>query len=103
MSMIEARGCDRFRLEIYGTTGTIWLRSELGPLAIARAGKPGWETRAVPAAPFGMRQHARWLDAIAGAAPPERTAGDALAGILVAEAVARSSAAGGTRVAVEAP
>ncbi len=102
MSMIEAAGCDRFRFEIYGTKGTIWLRSERGPLAIARAGRPGWETPAVPASPFGQFQHQRWIDGIVGAAPREETAADALAGILIAEAIERSSAGGGARVAVEA-
>ncbi len=102
MSMIEAKGCDRFRFEIYGTKGTIWLRSELGPLAVNRAGGAGWETPDVPAPPFGQRQHQSWIDGLVGAAPPERTAQDALAGILVAEAIERSSARGGMRVPVEA-
>jgi hypothetical protein len=35
--------------------------------------------------------------------PPEKTAEDALAGILVAEAIARSAAAGNARMTVEAP
>lgn len=101
ISMIEAKGCDRFRFEIYGTKGTIWLRSELGQLAIARSGGRGWEMPDVPILPFGQRQHQRWIDGIVGEAPPERTAQDALAGILIAEAIDRSHAAGGVRLAVE--
>ncbi len=103
MSMIEAAGCDRFRLEIYGSDGTIWLRSERGPLALARAGRPGWEVPDLPRAPLGRRHHQRWIDGLTGAAPPERTAEDALAGILVVEAIARSAQSGAARVAVEAP
>ncbi|MBL8834451.1 MAG: Gfo/Idh/MocA family oxidoreductase [Rhodospirillales bacterium] len=102
MSMIEAKGCDRFRFEIYGTKGTIWLRSELGPLAVSRSGRPGWEMPEVPMLPFGKRQHQAWIDGIVGAASPERTAQDALDGILIAEAIGRSSVSGGARVAVEA-
>ncbi len=101
MSMIEAKGCDRFRFEIYGTRGTIWLRSELGPLAVNFSGGKGWETPAVPTPPFGQCQHQRWIDGITGARPPERTALDALNGILIAEAIERSSSSAGTRVSVE--
>jgi predicted dehydrogenase len=103
MSMIEAAGSDRFRFEIYGTKGTIWLRSERGPIALARAGRPGWEKPSLADRPFGERQHQRWIDGILGVAPRESTAMDALAGILVAEAVVRSAATGGTRVTVEHP
>lgn len=103
MSMIEAAGCDRFRLEIYGSAGTIWLRSERGALAWTRAAGAGWQCPALPAPPFGQRHHQRWIDGILGEAPPERTAEDALAGILVAEAIARSAAADGARMTVETP
>ncbi|MBL8698795.1 MAG: Gfo/Idh/MocA family oxidoreductase [Alphaproteobacteria bacterium] len=102
MSMIEAKGCDRFRLEIYGSEGTIWLRSEHGPLALWRAGTKTWETPVLPTPPFGQRQHRRWIDALLGDAPPEATARDALAGIEIAEAIARSQARGGQHVPVEA-
>lgn len=101
MSMIEAAGCDRFRLEIYGSTGTIWLRSERGPLAWTRSGGAGWQSPPLPAPPFGQRHHQRWIDGILGVEPPENTAEDALAGILVAEAIARSAAAAGARKTVE--
>lgn len=103
MSMIEVAGCDRFRLEIYGTAGTIWLRSERGPLAWTRTGGAQWRCPALPAPPFGQRHHQRWIDGLLGEAPPEPTAEDALAGILVAEAIARSAAADGARMQVETP
>lgn len=34
MSQVEASGCDRFRLELYGETGSLWLRTERGSLAV---------------------------------------------------------------------
>jgi predicted dehydrogenase len=101
MSMIEARGCDRFRFEIYGTKGTIWLRSELGPLALDCGDGKGWKMPVVPTPPFGQRQHQRWIDGITGTKTRERTALDALNGILIAEAIGRSSAVSGARVSVE--
>jgi len=99
MSMIEVGGCDRFRLEIYGTEGTIWLRSERGPLAVLRRGGL-WETPILSDRPLGERQHRRWIDGLLGKAEPEETAEDALAGMRIAEALARSSAARGVRTAV---
>lgn len=100
MSMIETKGCDRFRMEIYGSAGTIWLRGERAPLALFRAGAKDWEFPALPAAAFGQRQHQRWIDGITGAAPRENTAEEALAGMAVADAIARSNAAAGARVTV---
>ncbi|MCC7112744.1 MAG: hypothetical protein IT520_00005, partial [Burkholderiales bacterium] len=47
-------------------------------------------------------QHQRWIDAIVGDAPPEATARDALAGMAIAEAIARSHGRGGQHVSVEA-
>jgi predicted dehydrogenase len=87
MSMIEAAGCDRFRMEIYGGEGTIWLRSELGPLAIRRRGEAAWSIPRLDAVSPGHRHHRRWIDGLLGRAPPETTAQDALAGIIVAEAI----------------
>lgn len=101
MSMIEVGGCDRFRMEIYGTQGTIWLRSAHGPLAILKKGGR-WETPSVPPAVFGKRHHQSWIDGITGRSKPEATADDALSGMLIAEAIARSSAALGARTKVTA-
>jgi predicted dehydrogenase len=100
MSMIEVAGCDRFRLEIYGSDGTIWLRSEHGPLAIRRGGESCWSIPDLSFQRFGERHHRRWIEGILGITPPEATAQDALQGIRVSEAIARSAAAGGARVAV---
>lgn len=105
MSMIEAAGCDRFRMEIYGTEGTLWLRTERGRLACyapGRLGARGWFAPSLPEAPFGLVHHRGWIAGLTGAAPREDTARAGLRGLLVAEAIARSAAASGAEDAVEA-
>jgi predicted dehydrogenase len=97
MSLIEPRGCDRFRLEIYCAEATLWLRTERGPLAVhapALTGTPGWLVPDLPAPPFGARHHARWLDILRGRIPSDRTAEAGLASILVVEAIGRAAATG---------
>lgn len=104
MSMIEAAGCDRFRMELYGTRGTLWLRSERGRFAAFapdRLGGPGWFTPTLPEAPPGLAQHRRWIDGLAGRAAREDTARAGLRSLLVAEAIARSAAAAGAEAMVE--
>jgi myo-inositol 2-dehydrogenase/D-chiro-inositol 1-dehydrogenase len=103
MSMVEVHGCDRFRLELYCAAATVWLRSERGPLALwapAVTGTRDWVVPDLPAAPLGMRQHARWLDILRGRVSSDPTAADGLATLLVAEALERA-AAGGREHAVE--
>ena len=99
VSMIETGGCDRFRLEIYGSEGTIWLRSERGPLAIhaPRLGYNDWHVPKLPDAPLGQRQHRHWIDSLIGDAPREETAVAGLRSLLVAEAVMRSADKQGCR------
>jgi predicted dehydrogenase len=104
MSMIEAAGCDRFRMEIYGTEGTLWLRSERGRFAAfapRKLGASGWFGPPLPEAPLGERHHRRWIEGLAGGAR-EDTALAGLRGLLVAEAIARSAASGGAETSVEA-
>jgi UDP-N-acetyl-2-amino-2-deoxyglucuronate dehydrogenase len=103
MSMIEAAGCDRFRMEIYGTEGTIWLRTERGRFAAfapKRLGARGWFTPSLPESPLGERHHRSWVDSLAGGSR-EDTARAGLRGLLVAEAIARSAAASGAETRVE--
>lgn len=102
MSMIEAAGTDRFRMEICSEAGALWLRTERGLLASALPGTPGWIVHGVPETPMGVRQHAAWIDGLLGRGSCETTALDGLQGMLVAEAIARSAARGGAEVAVEA-
>jgi predicted dehydrogenase len=103
MSMLEAGGTDRFRLEIYGSEGTIWLRSERGRLALYSPrwlGRKGWFAPDLPALPLGLDQHRRWIATLAGAAPPDATGESGLRAVLVAEAIEHSAAAGGARTVV---
>lgn len=101
MSMIEAAGTDRFRMEIYGEDGAMWLRTERGALASIRRGEPEWTRHALAEASPGRRHHQDWVDGLLGRAPRRNTAREALAGLLVAEAIARSAARGGALTPVE--
>lgn len=101
MSMIEAAGCDRFRMEIYGTEGTIVLRGENAPLRMRRRAASDWTAPELPRIPLGQRHHQTWIDGVAGTAPKEDTARDALRGVLVAEAIAKSAGADGALTKVE--
>lgn len=100
MSMVEVAGCDRFRLEIYGTEGAIWLRSERGALAIANE-RGEWSVPTLVEPAFGRHHHDRWLDGLEGAQPAEHTAKDAAAGMQILESIERSAAAQSVEVSVE--
>ena len=96
--MIEAAGCDRFRLEIYGERGTLWLRSERGPLAVYAPdwlGRDGWFYPGLEQAPFGQRQHRHWVNGLGEPNVRATTASAGLRGLLVAEAIERSASRGG--------
>ena len=104
MSMTEVAGCDRFRIEIYGTQGSMWLRTERGTLAIyapTRFGE-GWHALDVSDTPFGKRQHETWLAGIIDPKVRLDTARDAVRGMRVVDAIMRSSAAEGASTNVEA-
>lgn len=95
MSLSEVQGCDRFRLEVYCADATVWLRTERGPLAVyapGLMGSRGWFVPELPSRPTGQRQHGHWLDILRGIVPPDHTAEDGLASLLVAEAIYRSAA-----------
>jgi predicted dehydrogenase len=102
MSMIEVQGCDRFRLELYGERGTMWLRTGRGALAVYAPDRFGddWLVPALPRTPFGARQHAVWLAGVTGRGPRLATAREAVRGLEVVEAIAQSSARGGAAVPV---
>jgi predicted dehydrogenase len=103
MSMVEVRGCDRFRMELYGEHGTIWMRGARGPLAGWAPHRFGdaWHVPALESPPFGAVHHRAWLDGIAGRTPRLSTAPDALRGLQVVEAIRRSSDECGTCTRVE--
>jgi predicted dehydrogenase len=101
MSMIEPAGTDRFRMEIYGTEGVLWLRTERGLLASARKGDETWTVHTLDEASLGRRHHQHWIDGLLGLRPKDPTGLDGLTGILVAEAIATSANRAGARIPVE--
>lgn len=102
MSMTETAGTDRFRMEIYGDAGTLWLRTERGPLALAlrESESASWHVPSLSQSPPGQRQHAIWLAGLAGKQPRLDTASDALRGMRVVEALMQSIARAGVAIAV---
>jgi predicted dehydrogenase len=105
MSYTELAGCDRFRLEVYGDHGTVWLRTERGPAAIyarSMAGKHEWIAPDLPAHPFGRDHHRHWLSIVRGDAPPDDTPQAGLRSVLVAEAI-YAAARSGDKTAVPPP
>ena len=97
MDLTEQAGTDRFACEIFCADATIRLRSERGPLALFAPGVTGkreWVVPELPPRRFGERHHADFLDRVRGKLPPDRTALDGLATLLLAEAIYRSSESG---------
>jgi len=86
----ETAGTDRFRTEIYGATGALWLRSERGPLAWQ--GVHGdWRVPALPIESVGERQHRHFLAMVRGDLPPDRSDADGIASQRIVEAVYRAA------------
>lgn len=100
MSMIESAGTDRFRLELYGEAGAMWLRGDPGPLAIRKAGDAAWRAVDLPRAPMGEAHHRSWVDGILGRAPRSTSARDAADGLRVMAAILESDARAGSEVAL---
>jgi predicted dehydrogenase len=94
MSYTELAGCDRFRLEIYGEKGTVWLRSERGAAAIFApelTGTKEWILPSLDTEPFGAVQHRDWLAIVRGDKPRDDTPEAGLSSIVVAEHIYRAS------------
>lgn len=97
MSYTEIRGCDRFRLEVYGEHGTVWLRSERGAASIfapSVTGQDAWVAPELVEAPFGQAHHRHWLSIVRGEVPPDDTPLAGLASIEVAETIYKAAKAG---------
>jgi predicted dehydrogenase len=97
MSFAERAGTDRFAMEIFCADATLSLRSIRGLLAVyapAVTGRAEWVALDLPQRPFGQRHHADFLDRVRGRLPPDTTAEDGLAGLLVAAAIYRSAERG---------
>ncbi len=92
MSYTEAAGTDRFRLEVYGSQATAWLRSELGGLSLRKTGQ-AWQTISLPSEDVGIRQHAHFLAMLRGEAAHDGSHLDGMAAVQVVEAIYRSDAA----------
>lgn len=98
MSYCEIAGTDRFRMEVYGTEATAWLRSERGLFAVGAVGESSpahWEIASLPGEDVGVRHHRHVLDMFEGKAPLDTSPHDGIATLLVAEAISRSAEAGG--------
>ena len=102
MSQIEVGGCDRFRMELYGDDGAIWLRSERGAAALYAPALHGkqWHCPTLIQAPLGQLHHAAWLAGVVDPAVRKPTARDALRGMQVVAAIRQSNEQGGQQVAV---
>ena len=102
MSQIEVGGCDRFRMELYGDEGAIWLRSEHGPAALYAPAlyAKQWHCAALTQTPLGKLHHAAWLSGVIDPALRTPTASDALRGMQVVAAIQKSSELGGQQVRV---
>ena len=102
MSQIEVGGCDRFRMELYGDEGAIWLRSEHGPAALYAPAlyAKQWHCPALTQEPLGKLHHAAWLAGVIDPAVRTPTASDALRGMQVVAAIQKSNELGGQQVRV---
>jgi predicted dehydrogenase len=97
MTFAEQAGCDRFRLEVYGSEGTAWLRYPSQGLALWApkvTGVKDWVNPQLPGRPFGQLQHAHFLAQVRGDEPPDGTGRDGLQSMRVVEAVYRASESG---------
>ncbi len=90
MSYREVAGTDRFRMEIYGESGTAWLRTERGLLAVGiqnNADDVVWESPALPKSPLGLAHHEHVLALVRGDGAVDASAHDGVASLRVAEAI----------------
>ena len=92
MSFSDTGVTDRFAMEVHGARGTLAIRGPRGVLALHQGG--AWWDVAVPADEPGRRQHAEFLDIVAGRRPPSGSDADGLAAQRVIEALAESVATG---------
>jgi predicted dehydrogenase len=86
VSYNEVVGTDRFRMEVYGTKATAWLRTQRGRLAFSVKGEEdSWQTPLLAATPLGQLHHRHFLDMLSGVAPHDGSGADGLASVLIAE------------------
>ena len=86
VSYNEVTGTDRFRMEVYGTGGTAWLRTQRGRLAFSLKGATSeWEVPTLETTPLGQLHHRHLLDMLNGSAPYDGSGLDGLASVVIAE------------------
>lgn len=97
MSYTEVAGCDRFRMEVYGSRGTAWLRHPTDGLALfidTDARGRGWFRPEPAGISPGERQHDAFLDQVLGRAAVDSSAGAAVQGLRVVDALYASATDG---------
>lgn len=96
MSWNHRSPVDRFSMEIYGSEGTLVLRSSMGPLAIfsPKLG-PDWFVPRLTEPPVGIAQHRAFLAAIQPGAKVEPSGLDGLKAVEIVELLYQSAAKGG--------
>lgn len=94
VSYNEVAGTDRFRMEVYGTAGTAWLRTERGRLAIATKANPEeWTNIPLDSSVLGELHHRHFIDMVTGRSPDDGSGLDGLISVLIAEKVYEAAAA----------
>lgn len=91
MSFSDTGETDRFAMELHGARGTLAIRGCRGALAVRQG---AWRDVAVPDDDPGRRQHAEFLEIVAGRRPPSGSDADGVAAQRVVEAVAEAVATG---------
>jgi predicted dehydrogenase len=97
MAYTEVEVTDRFRMEIHGSKGTAWLRTERGLLSVyapSYFGQEGWFDKKLSLTELGFRHHSHLLRMLQGKEPQDTTARDGLISVLITEAIYRSLATG---------
>ncbi len=102
MSYNEIAGTDRFRMEVYGTLGTAWLRSERGRLAIAtRAGPKAWTTPKLSQSKLGELHHRHFVQMAMASAPDDGSGFDGYMSMVIAERTYEAAATGRVKEVVQ--
>ena len=100
----QAAGASRFECEVYGTHGTIMLRSPRSDADLALHSTPDadnplkepveWRTPALPGREMGAAQHEAVIDALLGRGHDAQSGADGLAVLRVCEAARQSALSG---------
>ncbi len=93
VSYNEVAGTDRFRMEVYGSEATAWLRTERGRLAIATKAEPGvWFEPSLGTSILGELHHRHFILMATGRAPDDGSGLDGLVSVSIAEQLYEAAA-----------